>query len=142
MLIFSGICPILNLQGCKRQLSGFFQDEQAYDVLFFGGNVLPPYKPVNSYCVQVFSCQCAVGYLVKQHYYDTLIQNIQEGLNQLSKTPYKHYYYAIDRYWFSLQRQHLWFIIVPLSVIQYPNYSNLANSETDYSRVMLDLDKL
>ena len=125
----------------KRQLSGFFRDEQAYDVLFFGGNVVPPYKPANSYCVQVFSCQCAVGYLVKQHYYDTLIQNMYEGIRKLIQEPEKHFYYAIDKYWVSLQRQHKWFIIVPLSVIQLQNYSNIEERETDYSRLMLDLDK-
>ena len=125
----------------KKQLSGFFQDEIAYDVLFLGGNVVPPYKPVNSYCVQVLSCQCAVGYLVNQHYYETLIQNLHEGLTKLMKEPEKHFYYMNDKYWFSLQRRDLWFIIVPLSVIQLPNYSNLEERETDYSRLMLDLDK-
>ena len=125
----------------KTHLAGFFQDEIIYDVLFFGGNVVPPYKPVNSHCVQVFSCQCAVGYLVKQHYYETLIQNIHEGIRKLLKEPEKHVLYAIDKYWFSLQRQHLWFIIVPLSVIQLQNYSNIEERETDYSRLMLDLEK-
>lgn len=125
----------------KRQLSKFFQDKIAYDVLFLGGNVVPPYKPVNSYCVQVFSCQCAVGYLVKQHYYETLIQNLHEGIRKLLKEPEKHILYAIDKYWFCLQRRDLWFIIVPLSVIQLPNYSNLEERGTDYSRLMLDLDK-
>ena len=124
----------------KTQLESFFNDDMPYDVLFFGGNVIPPYKPVNSHCVQVFSCQCALGYLVKQHYYETLIQNFNEGLTKFTKEPHNHYYYAIDRYWFSLQRQHLWFIIVPLSVIQLPNYSNIQNQQTNYSKLLLDLD--
>jgi hypothetical protein len=124
----------------KRQLAGFFQDEIEFDVLFLGGYVIPPYKPVNSHCVQVFSCQCAVGYLVKHHYYETLIQHMHEGLTKLTKEPYNHHYYMNDKYWFSLQRQHLWFIIVPLTVIQYPNYSNLAHCETDYSKNMLTLN--
>ena len=126
----------------KRQLTCFFQDEIVYDVLLFGGNVVPPYKPVNSHCVQVFSCQTTTGYLVKQHYYETLIHNFQEGLINLMNEPCNHYYYAIDRYWFSLQRQDLWFIIVPLSVIQFPNYSNISNNEVDHSKCMLDLCNL
>ena len=125
----------------KSQLSKFFQDDLSYDVLLFGGNVVPPYKPMNSYCVQVFSCQTTTGYLVKQHYYDILIQNMHEGIRKLMQEPDKHFYYAIDKYWFSLQRQHKWFIIVPLSVIQLQNYSNIEERETDYSRLMLDLDK-
>ena len=125
----------------KRQLAGFFRDDITYDVLFFGGNVVPPYKQVNSHCVQVFSCQTTTGYLVKHHYYETLIQNLHEGLSKLMKEPENHFYYAIDKYWFSLQRRDLWFIIVPLSVIQLQNYSNIEERETDYSRLMLDLDK-
>ena len=97
---------------------------------------------MNSHCVQVSSCQTTTGYLVKHHYYETLIQNFQEGLSKLMNEPYKHHYYAIDQYWKFLQRRDLWFIIVPLSVIQYPNYSNLANCETDYSNCMLDLNNL
>ena len=125
----------------KRQLAGFFRDDITYDVLFFGGNVVPPYKQVNSHCVQVFSCQTTTGYLVKHHYYERLIQNLHEGLSKLMKEPENHFYYAIDKYWFSLQRRDLWFIIVPLSVIQLQNYSNIEERETDYSRLMLDLDK-
>ena len=125
----------------KRQLTNFFQDKIAYDVLLFGGNVVPPYKQMNSYCVQVLTCQTTTGYLVNQHYYDVLIQNIHEGIRKLLQEPTQHFYYAIDKYWFSLQRQHLWFIIVPLSVVQLQNYSNIEERETDYSRLMLDLDK-
>jgi hypothetical protein len=66
---------------------------------------------------------------------------MHEGLTKLMKEPYNHHYYTVDKYWFSLQRRDLWFIIVPLTVIQYPNYSNLANRETDYSKDMLNMDK-
>lgn len=141
VLIVEDDITFLDPEMFKRQLSNFFQDKIVYDVLFLGGNVVPPYKQVNSYCVQVFSCQCAVGYLVKQHYYETLIQNVHEGIRKLLKEPEKHILYAIDKYWFCLQRQHLWFIIVPLSVIQLQNYSNIEERETNYSRLMLDLDK-
>jgi hypothetical protein len=89
----------------------------------------------------VFGCQTTTGYLVNQHYYETLIQNMHEGIRKLLKEPEKHVLYAIDKFWFCLQRQHLWFIIVPLSVIQLQNYSNIEERETNYSRLMLDLDK-
>jgi GR25 family glycosyltransferase involved in LPS biosynthesis len=141
VLIVEDDITFLDPEMFKRQLENFFQDKIPHDVLIFGGNVVPPYKQVNSYCVQVFSCQTTTGYLVKQHYYETLIHNLHEGLTKLMKEPKKHYYYAIDKYWFCLQRRDLWFIIVPLSVIQLPNYSNLEKRQTDYSRLMLDLDK-
>ena len=141
VLIVEDDITFLDAPMFSTQLSGFFQDKLAYDVLFLGGNVVPPYKPVNRHCVQVFKCQCAVGYLVKQHYYETLIQNIHEGIGKLIQEPEKHILYAVDKYWFCLQRQHLWFIIVPLSVIKLQNYSDIEERETDYSRLMLDLEK-
>jgi len=125
----------------SKQLTGFFQDDISYNVLLLGGNVVPPYKQINSHCVQVFSCQTTTGYIVQQHYYDTLIENIHQGISQLIKEPTNHLLYAIDKYWFSLQRRDLWFIIVPLTVIQKENYSDIEERETNYSKLMLDLNK-
>ena len=124
-----------------KQLSGFFKDNINYDVLLLGGNVVPPYKHINSNCIQVFTCQTTTGYIVQQHYYDTLIQNIHQGISLLIKDPNNHILYAIDKYWFSLQRCDLWFIIIPLTVIQKENYSDIEERETNYSKLMLDLDK-
>jgi hypothetical protein len=50
--------------------------------------------------------------------------------------------YSIDMYWKSLQQTDKWYIITPLSVIQYENYSDIENTITNYSLQMLDLDKV
>jgi hypothetical protein len=49
--------------------------------------------------------------------------------------------YAIDRYWFELQRQGRWFLVTPLSVVQREDYSDIEQRVTNYGQLMLDLDK-
>jgi DNA-binding MltR family transcriptional regulator len=49
--------------------------------------------------------------------------------------------YAIDKYWFNLQKIHNWFLIIPLTVTQREDYSDIEKRATNYTHVMTDLDK-
>jgi GR25 family glycosyltransferase involved in LPS biosynthesis len=127
-----------------EQLNSFFEKHQDdWDVVLFAGNNLPPYRiPENdNTCVQVSHCQTTTGYLVKSHYFDTLILNMKEGVTNLIAEPEKHTSYAIDKYWLSLQKQHKWFLIVPLTVVQKIDYSDIEKKMTNYKNGMVDLDK-
>ena len=55
--------------------------------------------------------------------------------------PQNHVIYAIDKYWFRLQEKHTWYLIVPLTVVQKEDYSDIEKKQTNYTRVMTDLDK-
>jgi hypothetical protein len=79
--------------------------------------------------------------LVKNHYFDTIIQNVRDGIKNLMKTPENHVLYAIDKYWFRLQERDRWYLIIPLTVTQREDYSDIEKRITNYSRSMLDLDK-
>lgn len=118
------------------------QDNQNHwDVLLLAGNNIAPYTPIHSCCVQVQKCQTTTGYLVNQHYFKTLHDNIKQGLQLLLQHPEMHYYYAVDKYWFSLQQRDKWLLLVPLTVIQREDYSNIEKKKTNYKNVMLCLDK-
>jgi glycosyl transferase family 25 len=125
----------------QHQLSKFLKYHPRFDVLLLGGNNMPPYKQIDDTCIKVTRCQTTTGYLVQQHYYDTLINNFKEGVQGLIKYPDKGYIYAIDKYWFKLQQKDGWFLLTPLSVIQKPGYSDIEQKETNYYISMLDLDK-
>jgi glycosyl transferase family 25 len=124
-----------------RQLNKFLDARNTWDVVLIAGNNMPPYKPIEDYCVQVTRCQTTTGYLVKSHYYDTLIDNIKTGINMLVRNPDLHKVYAIDKFWFLLQDKDLWFLITPLSVVQREDYSDIEKRRTNYTRHMVDLDK-
>ena len=125
-----------------KQMNRFLENHPVWDVVLLGGNNVPPYQKIDTSCVRVGSCQTTTGYLIKNHYFDTLIKNIKEGLGLLLRSPDKHVLYAIDTYWFELQRQDHWYLIIPLTVTQRADYSDIEKRQTNYQRVMTDLDKL
>ena len=49
--------------------------------------------------------------------------------------------FSIDIYWKQLQWSDRWFMILPLTVVQYYDYSNIEEKVTDYRWAMLDFDK-
>ena len=123
------------------QLTKFMATVPQWDVVLLAGNNVPPYRVVNSACVQVGSCQTTTAYIVRAHYYDALIANYRAGINLLMRSPEQKFHYAIDRYWFELQRRDRWFLITPLSVVQREDYSDIEQRVTNYGHLMLDLDK-
>jgi len=112
-----------------------------WDVLLLAGNNIPPFRVVNDACVQVVNCQTTTAYMVRAHYYDTLIDNYRAGINKLMRNPMNKLNYAIDRYWFELQRRGRWLLITPLTVVQREDYSDIEQRFTNYAHLMLDLDK-
>ena len=124
-----------------KQLNTFLSTQPNFDVLLLAGNNIPPYERVNDSCIKVFHCQTTTGYLVKQHYYDTLIQNYKNGILHLMKEPHNHILYAIDKYWFHLQEVDRWYLLTPLTVTQREDYSDIEKRNINYSHLMLDLDK-
>jgi GR25 family glycosyltransferase involved in LPS biosynthesis len=131
----------LNPELFKNQLNKFFKNNKDFDVILIAGNNVPPYQKIDDSCVKVYRCQTTTGYIVQKHYFDTLINNIREGLNLLIKYPEKHVLYAVDKYWFKLQEKDNWFLITPLTVTQRQDYSDIEKRPTNYTRAMIDLDK-
>ena len=123
------------------QLNKFLQNNKEWDVLLIAGNNVPPYRVVDETCVQVSWCQTTTGYLIRKQYYDTLINNIKEGINMLIREPKNKIMYAIDKYWLSLQKRDTWLLLVPLTVSQREGYSNIENCVTNFTKIMVDLDK-
>lgn len=141
VIIVEDDITFLDVATFKNQLKLFFEKHDCFDVLLLAGNNMPPYQEVDETCIKVSRCQTTTGYLVKNHYYDILIDNFREGVRGLMKNPNQGNTYACDKYWFSLQQRDLWFLLIPLTIIQNPSYSNIEEKHTDYSKMMLDIDK-
>lgn len=73
--------------------------------------------------------------------YDTMISNFKAGLEQLIKDPTNKRMYALDMYWKLLQPQYFWYMIIPLTTVQYENYSDIEHQDVNYVGLMLDLNK-
>jgi hypothetical protein len=124
-----------------NNLNNFLSSEKDFDVLLIAGNNMGPYEKINDNCVKIKKCQTTTGYLVKSNYFDKLITNIEEGLNNLSNNLNRLNDFAIDQYWNKLQLVDNWLLLTPLTVTQRPDYSNIEKKVINYNRVMLDLDK-
>jgi GR25 family glycosyltransferase involved in LPS biosynthesis len=126
----------------KTLFNSFLSTNPTWDVILFAGNNMGVYEKVNECAAKVNYCQTTTGYLVSSHYYDTLIQNIATGLNNLMRYPKKHLDFAIDQYWKRLQQTDSWFLITPLTVVQREDYSDIEKKRISYIGQMTRLDKL
>jgi GR25 family glycosyltransferase involved in LPS biosynthesis len=126
-----------------KQMSDFFTCElsNTCDVVLVAGNNIPPYNIISDFCVQVSRCQTTTGYFIQSHYYDTLITNFRTGITKLLREPQNRFQYAIDKHWFQLQLVDKWYLITPLTVTQREDYSDIENKRTNYTNMMLDLNK-
>ena len=141
VMIVEDDIKFLDTELFKKQISTFLSNHSNWDVVIIGGNNVPPYQKIDDTCVKVYSCQTTTGYLVKAHYYDTLIDNYRTGIRNLLENPSLPILYAIDKYWFNLQRRDNWYLIIPLTVVQREDYSDIEKKATNYAKVMTDLDK-
>jgi glycosyl transferase family 25 len=125
------------------QLYRFEQEfDQEWDVLVLGGNNKKPYREVNDYCIRVLDLQTSTAYIVQKHYYDTLIQNMSESIEQLSKHPLRRYAYSLDIYWKRLQRSGNWLMIKPLSITQLEGYSDVEKKNVNYNDDLLNIERV
>jgi hypothetical protein len=141
LLIVEDDIKFLDAELLKKQMNSFLSKHSSWDVVIIGGNNIPPYQKIDDTCIKVTSCQTTTGYLVNGHYYDILIENYRTGIKKLLDNPSQHVLYAIDKYWFNLQRKDNWYLIIPLTVVQREDYSDIEKRATNYARVMTDLDK-
>lgn len=123
------------------KLDAFEKSGIEWDVIIVAGNTAPPFGPSTDFCIRTFNVQSTTGYIVCRHYYDILIANFREGVQNLMKDPNNKREYAIDMYWKKLQQTGKWYTIIPLSVYQYETYSDVENRNVDYKGLMLDLEK-
>jgi glycosyl transferase family 25 len=142
VLIVEDDIKFLNPELFVNQFNNFLKTHQVFDVVLIAGNNMPPFSNVDDTCVKVTRCQTTTGYLVKNHYFDTMIYNYRKGIEKLMKNPEDHKLYALDKYWFHIQEKHNWYLIIPLTVVQRPDYSDIEKRATDYTRSMTDLDKV
>ena len=133
VLVCEDDATIINPAQLVDQVNHFFHRfNDSWDVLLLAGNNYQPFRQESPEAVRVANCQTTTAYLVRRSYFETLLANFKEGLSKLK---------AIDQYWKLLQRTDRWYLIVPISVIQRPDYSDISNRRVDYSDVMTQINK-
>lgn len=121
-------------------LTKFNETVKDWDVLFLGGNNFKPFEEINDVCIKIHNCNCSTGYIVKKHYYRKLLNNLIEG-SYFFKYSRAHWLYALDVYWKTLQKVDNWYLLIPINVTQYANFSDIEKRDTDYTNDILKIDK-
>jgi len=123
----------------NEKITNIINSEFNFDVFLLGGNLRQPIYKINEDIYKITKSFTTTGYIVKKHYYDTLINNIKEGIQLLLRDPDGEYNSnAIDCHWMKLQEKDNWFIIMPRTITQRPIYSDIEQRYTDYIHLMLD----
>lgn len=130
------------IQQSYTQFASSQSSDEDWDVLLIGGNVIS-HQPIIDcpFYSKVTKCQTTVGYIVRGNYIPTLLQNFKQGCKQLIAYPHLHKAFAIDQFWFPLQKRDKWFILTPLTVSQMPGYSDIEHRRVNYDKAMTTLNK-
>ena len=109
-----------------------------FDILMLSGNNFRPFEEHDDY-IKVTKCFTTGAYIIKEHYYDTWLNNLNEGIKLLLQTNNRDY--SLDAYNHKLQREDKWWLITPICCYQMPDYSDIEYKEVDYMSMMLNYDK-
>ena len=120
-----------------KQLVG----DQQWDVLLLGANNYRPFDQLSFDYIRVYNAQSAVAYIVKESYYDRLIENMIQSVALLKQEPLNKEAYALDMYWKKLQQVDTWYFVIPTIVVQFPGYSDIEKRDVNYMYLMMNYDK-
>lgn len=122
----------LKIEGKNLLLSKFNKYmKMDFDVLYLGcWNYLPP-QQVERDLAKVLRAVCNHAYIVKEHYYDTFLQNLKEGIEWKLKEDIRDN--NIDEYHYKLQEKDNWYCITPIHITQRDGWSDNFNEVRNYS---------
>ena len=117
----------------EHLLESFFKQQISYDVLFLSYAAIQNEAIPNQEIIRRgLEVQTASGYIVANHYYDSLI-SLYEWAMPLLETTQEHWNYANDQVWKSLQPNDRWYYFVTRIGKQRKSFSDNALIETDYN---------
>jgi GR25 family glycosyltransferase involved in LPS biosynthesis len=131
---------ILNPSLFVENINKFLNSQINWDVVLIAGNNMIPYNFVTDYCIKIYNCLTTTGYIVKNKYFSTLLNNYKEGVTKLMKEQTNESY-KIDKYWKLLQNKDNWYMIIPPTIVQKEDYSDIEKKVTNFRNYMLDFNK-
>lgn len=130
VLILEDDAMFINSTLLIDQFNKFISLHKHFDVLLLGANNQSRYAFRDDTCIKVQKAHSAVAYLVNGHYMEKLLDNFK---NSLIKN------IEIDVGWHDLQHSDNFYLLLPLTVSQLPNYSDIEKKYMNYNALMLQL---
>ena len=146
VIIFEDDILIENKKKCMEKFNKYINSD--FDVLYLGcWNVLPPTK-IHDDLAKVNKAWTTHAYIIKSHYYDTILENLKEGIrlkleyfkkNDLDSKDVRDGSYNIDEYYGKLQSKDKWYCITPIYITQRDGWSDNFNSERNLSKIIKNI---
>ena len=112
-----------------------------YDVLFLGAWIRNDnYSFINNDLIHIKYACCTHAYIVKNHYYDIYLNNLNTSLSKKIIEP-DNPLYNNDEYIQYLQRVDNWYCLYPILVTQRDGYSDNFNKNRNYSKIITKILK-
>ena len=123
--------PLVSKENWDKQMGDFFQRHGAmYNVALLSYNALKS-SPVDDIVNVAEDVQTGSGYMIEGAYIPVLLDHWREGLELLKQTG-RHWDYAPDQYWKSLQKKDKWYCFKTRLGKQRAGYSDLVGANVDY----------
>jgi GR25 family glycosyltransferase involved in LPS biosynthesis len=123
---------IVSKEKVEEELSNLFDSNIDFDVCFLINGAFKIEDIENySFIKRTTHSSTASAYIVKQHYYDTLIELYEENVPLLESTGL-HWLYTNDKCWDKLQMKDKWYLFTNPFGKQRPGYSDNSQSYTNY----------
>ena len=142
VIIFEDDFIIVDIEKFKGAFQNFLKQKPYFDVLKLGANPFPPYKEITKTYLNVNFSQTTHAYMVFDHYYDTLIKNYKESIYLMykyGKGPMG--IFCCDAWQNTLihNNNHTWLVLLPLTITQKTDYSDIENKIVDYVNYCLNI---
>ena len=132
---------IIDAELFTNNINKFLNSNIDWDVVLIAGNNMLPFTLTTPFCIKIYNCITTTGYIVKKHYFESLLNNYKEGVAKLIKEQ-DNSNYKIDKYWLSLQKKNNWYMIIPPTIVQRDDYSDIEKKVTNFKNYMLNYNKI
>lgn len=124
----------IKIEGTKTLISKFNKFiKYDFDILYLGcWNYVKPIQ-IEKDLARVVKAGCNHAYVIKSHYYDTMLKNLKDGIELKLGEP-NNGRYNIDEYHEILQKKDRWFCLLPIHITQYDGWSDNFNEIRNYSQ--------
>ena len=135
--IFEDDVVFRDIEKCRGMINKYIDYD--YDVLYIGCRVLDnKYEFITGELININSAYCNHAYIIKSHYYDTILENFYEGMNLKIKagkdmhSKRQSEEYNIDVYLGKLQKIDKWYTFYPHFASQKNGYSDNLNIDINF----------
>lgn len=143
VIIFEDDFEITDKKLFLAQFKKILDNNIQFDVLKFGANAYPPYKYINDTHIGLNFSLAGHGYMVKKHYYPTLISNLKGSVSLLLKKGRgENSINCWDVRVNLLAKSDNWILLNPIYCKQRTDYSDIEEKEVNYNTCeSLKIDK-